>query len=384
MATYTIKFTKRTLDAIKPSSARDMYRDTERKGLVLICYPTGKKTFFKRRSINNRDEKVLLGEYTRVFGPDEARLAADQFEVAISSGHNPAEAKRQIKDEPTLQVLFDEYLAEHKTKSGKPLAERTKAEYKKIWDSYFRKISEYRHSQVDEAVALATLKAIKAAPASQIKAASILSVVLDHWLPGSGKDLYVRVKRTLPKLDHRERYLTDEETERFLLAVENNPYRDFFLLALLTGQRRSNVQAMRWVDIDLDCGRWRLDRTETKNRQTHFVDLPPEAVEILKTRKAEKIVNAVWVFPADSKSGHLEEPRKAWERLLREADIENLRLHDLRHTLASWLINSGHSIDVVGRALGHKSNAASRIYAHLTRETVGKAVADTLSRKMKR
>jgi len=69
--------------------------------------------------------------------------------------------------------------------------------------------------------------------------------------------------------------------------------------------------------------------------------------------------------------------------LLKEAQLENLRLHDLRHTLASWLINGGHSVDVVGKALGHRSNAASRLYAHLSQQTVGAAVAEVVGDKLR-
>ena len=103
-------------------------------------------------------------------------------------------------------------------------------------------------------------------------------------------------------------------------------FRDYFLLALLTGARRNNVVAMRWADLDLERGEWVIPMT--KNGESQRVPLVPEAVAILKARQEAAADGARFVFPAsrtDSKLGHMSGERKAWLRLLERDEIAQLR-----------------------------------------------------------
>lgn len=382
-ATITIKFTRRSIDAIKPTGARITYRDPAIKGIILICYPSAKKTFFFRRSIGNRDERFLLGEYSLLFGPEQAQKKVAAILGAVYENKNPADIRRQVQAEPTLAELLRSYTDNHRTKSGRKLAPRTIGEAESVFRQHCGGIQGIKPSKLDAISVKAVLREINS-DAQKLKTVSLLSSLLNHHEDGLGTALRGQLG-ALPKLQHRERHMSEEETQRFLEAVERNELGDFFMLALLTGQRRKNLCEMKWADVDIEVGRWTIARAETKNRQTMSVDLTPEAIAILKARKQNRLVGIKYVFPSETaKSGHITEPHSQWRKLLKDAQIENLRIHDLRHTLASWLINSGHSIDVVGRALGHKSNAASRIYAHLTRETVGNAVAGVVADKLKR
>ncbi len=76
--------------------------------------------------------------------------------------------------------------------------------------------------------------------------------------------------------------------------------------------------------------------------------------------------NSEWVFSSDiSKSGHFSDPKKAWQRVLNSAGIENLRLHDLRRTLGSWQAATGATTAMIGKSLGHRSQQATAIYERL-------------------
>ena len=81
-----------------------------------------------------------------------------------------------------------------------------------------------------------------------------------------------------------------------------------------------------------------------------------------------------WVFPSYGKTGHLVEPKKAWNRLLDRAEISDLRIHDLRRTLGSWQAATGASLPVIGKSLGHKNQATTAIYARLDLDPVRQAV----------
>ncbi|HNO32547.1 MAG TPA: site-specific integrase, partial [Anaerolineales bacterium] len=172
----------------------------------------------------------------------------------------------------------------------------------------------------------------------------------------------------------RDRFLQPDELARFFDALGQIPsdtMRDFFLIALLTGARRANVSSMRWSDIDLESGVWHLSKT--KNGTPQNVTLSPEAVPILKAR-AERAGVSQYVFPGEGKSGHLVEPKKAWASLLRLAEIENLRIHDLRRTLASWQARTGASMLIIGKSLNHKTHQATGIYARLDLDPVRQSV----------
>ncbi|GAH34521.1 unnamed protein product, partial [marine sediment metagenome] len=177
----------------------------------------------------------------------------------------------------------------------------------------------------------------------------------------------------------RDRYLLPNEFPAFwnALAAEPNPtWRDFFMLLLLTGARRSNVQAMAWTDLDLDdpdLGQWRIPGEESKNGEPLPTVLSGRAVEILR-RRLEENGTGQYVFPAASESGHVQEPKKPWKALVDRAGLQGLRMHDLRRTLASWQARGGVSLSIIGRTLGHRSVAATEIYARLDLAPVRVAV----------
>jgi integrase len=154
--------------------------------------------------------------------------------------------------------------------------------------------------------------------------------------------------------------------------------RDFFWLCLLSGQRSGSVKAMRWDQLLLDDKLWIIP--DTKNNLPQRVTLPIEAVSILELRRKEA-GGSPFVFASHSKSGHIEEPKKAWAEVLRAAGIERgyLRIHDLRRTIGSFMADAGESLPAIGKALGHLSPLATAIYARLCldaqRETHEKGVA---------
>ena len=94
-------------------------------------------------------------------------------------------------------------------------------------------------------------------------------------------------------------------------------------------------------------------------------------------RSEERNKENPWVFPGDGADGHITSPEKAWDRVIARSGIkERLRLHDLRHTLASWMINNGvTSLPAIGRVLGHKDARSTQRYAHLIIETAADAAS---------
>ena len=130
---------------------------------------------------------------------------------------------------------------------------------------------------------------------------------------------------------------------------------------------------MAWQDVDLVQGVWYLPGAETKNGEPLAIVLPPPAVGILQLRERERN-GCPWVFPAPSKSGHVEDPRKSWARVLKTSGIQDLRPHDLRRSLGSWQTIQGASLQVVGASLGHRDLKSTQVYSRLQLDPVRESV----------
>lgn len=167
------------------------------------------------------------------------------------------------------------------------------------------------------------------------------------------------------KIRPRSRFLQSDEMPRFFAALDTLRYqttKDFLLMCLLTAVRRSNVAAMRWDEVDLDFATWKVPRT--KNGDEQIVPLTEMALSILNRRKLH--ADSPWVFPSDrSSTGHLTKPEKAWGELVKRAQLENVRMHDLRRSLASWQAITGANLVVIAKTLGHRDLNSTAIYARL-------------------
>jgi len=167
--------------------------------------------------------------------------------------------------------------------------------------------------------------------------------------------------------------MQSDELPKFFKALseeENTTARDYIFISLFTGARRSNVLAMHWDDVNLERATWTIP--ETKTGESHTIPLMPEVIEILKKRRLN--FNP-WVFPSNSKSGHLEDPKKAWKRILEKAGIKDLRIHDLRRSLGSWQAATGANLSIIGKTLAHKNVTTTSIYARLNIDPVRESMA---------
>lgn len=144
-----------------------------------------------------------------------------------------------------------------------------------------------------------------------------------------------------------DRFLQPDELPRFFRALSNESNeaaRDFFMISLLAGARKSNTLAKRWSDINFTAETWRIE--DTKNAEALAVQLPKEAMEILTERKWN--TEPPWVFEGNGAPRHLADSKNAWMRVLKEAVIDNLRIHDLRLTLGC------HQAATGGQRLYHR------------------------------
>jgi integrase len=137
---------------------------------------------------------------------------------------------------------------------------------------------------------------------------------------------------------------------------------------------------MRWADIDLNARTWRIP--ETKAGNSHLLPLPGPAMAMLEALPSRD--QSQWIFPGDGASGHIVEPAKAWQRIRTRAGVADVRIHDLRHTLASWLVAQGFNLPLIGRAPNNAQSATTARYAHLALDPVRAALEQTAALMMPR
>ena len=353
------------------SGARYDY-DLDVPGLALRVTANGVRTFVVVKKISGKTQRITLGRWPGLRLAD-ARRAAVRINGEIAAGLDPVAQRRAARARAeTCSELWPMYLANIKRKNRswardeqrwksdiaprigrKPLCSVTPADCQKIVD------------------AVGDVQPVKANRIAALLGAFFAFAVKHDRLvrnPARGLSRYEETAR--------DRFLSGEELRGFVSACATapDPWGDFFALLLWTGARKNTVMAMRWSDVDLQNCVWRIPAISAKNKQPATVALVEPAVSIL-TRRRSLHSNSSWVFPSSSSTGHISHAAKAWSALVKSTGISNLRPHDLRRTVGSWLAASGASSFVIQKALTHKSAASAKAYAHLDVEVVRTALA---------
>ena len=367
-------FTKASVDRLKlPQNGRVEYQDAENADLRLRVSASGNKTFSVLKRVSGRLERVTICKAWEM-SLDDIRKKAVTVTTAFIQNDNPAEAKRVLRAEYTLAEMFDEYLVRHCETKGIKTVDAMRENFRRYLGQWSgRKLSKLTHDEVAKHhgnlgreighhTANRTVELLSA-----VYNKAIAWGIYGKANPAAGIEKF--------SLQSRERFLHSDELPKFFEALADEPsqtMRDFFLLSLLTGARQSNVLAMRWENISIARAEWFIP--ETKNGDPQTVTLSPEALEVLRNRQSGDMTG--WVFPSDreSKTGHLQNPKKAWRKLLDRAGIADLRMHDLRRTLGSWQVRTGASLSIIGKSLNHKNTATTAIYARLDTDPVRQSV----------
>lgn len=381
MSENRFEFGKVKLEALPlpDDGKRATYYDTKTPRLALRVTSKGAKTFYVVKRVAAEVVWIKLGVFPDLTA-ENARKEAERIIGQFAHGQNPAEARRASKIEPTFADFFKEYGDRH---GKKKLSWNTD---ESIYNNHLkkplasRKLSAISRETISRILSDLEKSGKSGGTVNNVRAlvSSIYSKAIE-WGYASANPVAGIKTRTKVK---RDRFLQSDELPRFFKALAEEPnetLRDYILMALLTGARRSNLLAMRWREVNLAEGIWRIPRTKNGNPQN--VTLSPEAVTILKARQASADGKAVFVFPGAGESGHIEEPKKAVIRVMKRAEIPYGRkvengatLHDLRRTLGSWQAKTGASLAIIGKSLNHQSQQTTAIYARLDLDPVRASV----------
>jgi integrase len=379
-----LNFTKRALEYLSVPRGDDrlIVFDTNTAGLGFVVFASGIRSFFHRRRVRGVAERTTLGRFADLT-IEQARGEASRLNAEIAdwkrSGYQGESPFEKNPTAATFGELVDQYIGRHVQRHASH-PERAVQEVRWAVDKH---LASWKNAKLSEIVRGDVVQVHEKVGKKHRTAANrLVQLVRRLYSWGTSPDVSL-FRGENPahhiKLFHesrRTRFLKPAEMPLLFTALRKEPnaaLRDYVTLALWTGARRGDLLSMRWRDLSLDDNRWEIPHP--KNRSPYVVPLTPEAIRILKDRR-KRSEGSEWVFPANAGPGHIKNFKRSWRTLLKRAGLadKDLRQHDLRRTLGSYQAAGGTSLGIIGKSLGHKSLAATAIYAQLDLDPVREAV----------
>jgi integrase len=396
----TTLLTERLIQKLRRAPRDVDVRDTRCRGLVLRCRASGRHAF---RFHARRGRWIAIGPLDAVTLTD-ARLQADGLRGDIAHGKDPATEKR-MQHAASLQLFIEKeygpWVMAHR-KTGAETLERLETVFKDflavpIGDLNLARVERWRIARLTAGREPATVNRDIAALRSVLSRAVEFGVLPAHPL--------AKLKAVRVDQQGVVRYLTVDEEKRLREAMaardeqrrvaraQANAWRrergyaelgavgtysdhlaPLVLLALNTGLRRGELLSLTWADVDLKGGLLTVRGGTTKAGETRHVPLNAEARKVVKAWRGGNDDRQCPVF-AGADGEPLEGTKTSWGKLVKAANLDAFRFHDLRHTFASKLVMAGVDLNTVRELLGHGDLKMTLRYAHLAPEHKAAAVA---------
>ena len=369
---------KRTVEALKVEKDT-VFWDSELIGFGVRAYPSGSKYYVVQTKAGGATTRLTVGRHG-IITAEEARRRAALMIARIKAGEEPVpEPMAKLAGGPTVGELAARYLEEHVAVHCKPA---TSAIYGLAINKYIvpafgkapilalgREQVTGMHYKLRDTPYMANM-AIRCL-------SRMFNKVADWGLVPEGSNNPCRFV-VMYKEPPRERFLTEEEFRRLgrvLGEVEAEgaiPAQAAAALRLLmlTGCRRGEILTLRWEEVDLEAGELRLGDSKTGART---IPLSPEAVRVLAS--LPRVAGNPWVVPGIAAGTRMSDISPSWQVVRARAGLEDVRLHDLRHSFASRALALGESLPMIGKLLGHARIETTARYAHLARDSVDAAAA---------
>jgi len=396
--------TKRIVDGAELKPKRYEIWDSDLSGFGLRISPSGNKSYILRyrpegggRSAPKRF--LTIGKHG-VFTPEQARTKARKILGAVLNGDDPAKELKSKRNELTLRELIDFYDQE----GANHLKDRTKQYTLSRLRNHAvqllgnRKITDIRVSDVERMIkhvaAGKTARTLNAGSRKQsifrggsgaaAKVARDLSAVFTFAIREELLSVNPCLAARKPKDGKRDRYLKMYEVVRLgdaLKAVEkdgaNKMATNIIRLLLLTGCRRDEIAGLKWSEVDFENSCLRLEDTKTGKSIR-----PMGAPALTLLSQQSRILETEYVFPsiggANAGKTFYQGTKRIWKRVRKLANLEDVVIHTLRHTVGSAAVSAGESLAITGALLGHVNSRSTDIYAHVA-EDPAKRAADRVS-----
>lgn len=394
------RLTDRTVKALKaPSGKYKITYDNDITGFGVRVTKSGVKSFILNYAIHGRERRYTIGKYP-AWSVAAARDEAANLRQSIDTGNDPMGERNAKRKEPTVADLCDRYLKEHAR--AKKRASSADADEYNI-DRHVRpalgkrKVSTIEYTDIDRLFAdISTSK-----PITANRVAALLSKMFSlaiRWQYRADNPVK-GIERNQEKKRHR--YMSADELKRLTQALAEYPYWqkvrvapaealetgqkwrwhrrekpqaklkqscNVIRLLLLTGARKGEALAAKWEQFDFNAGTWTKPGATTKQKTDHRIPLSAPALALLSKMPRD----GEYLFP-DGDGGHQLDIKNAWAAVCERAEIDDLRIHDLRHSYASQLASTGLSLPIIGALLGHTQPQTTARYSHLQDDSLREA-----------
>jgi len=369
----TVKLTKRTVEAQSPGQKDTILWDTDLKGFGCKVTPSGRRSYFLYyRNASGSQRRPAIGTHGEITA-EQARKIAQEWLHDIAKGNDPSKERHKKRRAPTVTVVCKRFLDEYSSQRNKS---ETYRNYRSLIDRFIlpawghRKIEDITRKDVSE-----LHNQHRETPYQANRLLSVISKMMNlaevwEYRPdGSNPALHVK------KFDEhkRERFLSPDELGRLSTVLneiekagsEMQSCVDAVRLLIATGCRLSEILELKWEYVDLDRQRLNLPDSKTGAKVVHLNGL---ALEILKG--IEHQPDNPYVIVGKKAGSHLINLQKPWRRIRKQAGLANIRIHDLRHSYASFAAGLGHDLHMIGKLLGHTQPQTTHRYAHLADDPV--------------
>lgn len=384
-----VRLTKRIVDGATPKEKDAYIWDSSLKGFGLKVTPSGRKVYIVQYRLGGRKgrtRRVTIGAHGTLT-TEEARGAAKQALGQVSTGNDPAAEIDKVRVDSSMSALLDKFDEQHIRVRLKP---KSQEDYKRNIRLYIKpNLGHMLVHQVSRQDVARLHHSLKDKPYVGNRVLSVLSKFF-NWCEKFGyREEGKNPCRFIDKYKEkkRQRFLSSAEQERLNITLDQtsddgviSEYAIFAIKLLsLTGARLGEILTLKWDYINWDMGT--LDLPDSKTGQKSIY-LNAPAKEILS--KIIRQVDNPYVICGAKHGGHIVNLQKSWRRIRAMADLNDVRLHDLRHTFASVAVSGGMSLPLIGALLGHSQPRTTARYAHLAAgplrdavEKIGREVSRT-------
>ena len=395
------KLTKRLVDAAKPDGRDYFLWDDDLPGFGLRVFASGRKSWLIQYRVGRAVRRFTLGPHG-AFTPEEARTRAAKMLQSIRDGADPQAEKQQRLKAETVAELAELYLGPD-GRAARPMKKEsswTQDESclhrhilpllgKKIARTLTKEEIERFQADVaagktarDEKTGFRGRAIVKGGKGVAARSLGTLSAMLEYGVTRKVLPINPAKGVTLYKGEKKERPLAPSEVSTLAyglaileeLGMVSSTMGAAIKLLLLTGARKNEITSLKWDYVNLERGCLALPDSKTGAKA---IPLPAAAARII----AELPRTSEWVLPSSRSDGPIIGLQKAWEAVREWCGIDGVRIHDLRHSFATFAVSDGASLYLVGKALGHAQSRTTERYAHAGADPV-KAVADRTAGKL--
>ena len=347
------------------------YFDLSCRGLMVEVRPTGRKVFYFRYTDFRGVQRQIKLANTDDLSLDQARKKVASIRNQIALGQDPFALKTEAKKVPTFaDFIADQYMPYVKS-------------YKRSWDTDVSLLKNHllprfgkrymdEITRQDIVKMHADRKASGAAAGSANRLLIMMRYIFNLALKWEVAGIKANPCKGVPLLEENnkmERYLSVEEAQRLYENVcqsENTMLKYIVPMLILTGARKREVLDAKWQNFDLGRKAWRIPIS--KSGKARHVPLSDGALALLATMP--RTMDCKWAFANPETGKPYVSIFYAWNTARKKAGLADVRMHDLRHSFASLLINSGRTLYEVQHILGHTQVKTTQRYAHLSQDTL--------------